>query len=125
MYHSNSKSIMFLAPRVMFMRHRFPTSSETLIDVTSAPLSTSSMSTFVVLLVILVTFTILVLVFFALSSCLGDEIRALWSGQDRYMPTTYGLQYARSMANHSSQGGWEQIEMAEMLNSESSRRFED
>ena len=63
-------------------------------------------------------FVALVLAFFALSSCLGDQLRAAWSGRSRpaLPPTTYGLQYARSMGN---QVGWESIEMEDMLD----RRF--
>ncbi|TKA76279.1 hypothetical protein B0A55_01833 [Friedmanniomyces simplex] len=56
------------------------------------------------------------LAFFALSSCLGDEIRAAWSGRSMTnMPTTYGLQYARIMGQSGQQAGWEQIEMEDML----------
>lgn len=56
------------------------------------------------------------LTFFAISSCLGDELRAAWSGRVRNtVPTTYGLQYARIMGHGSHQSGWEQIEMEDML----------
>lgn len=76
------------------------------------------MNTFLLLLTLLFTFAILILAFFALSSCLGDEIRAAWSGRrsNSTIPTTFGLQYARLMSSQSSGGGgWEGIEMQEML----------
>lgn len=79
------------------------------------------MNTFLLLLTILLSFLILILAFFALSSCLGDEIRAAWSGRQsrNTIPTTFGLQYARLMTGQSSggggQAGWEGIEMQEML----------
>lgn len=73
--------------------------------------------------IFLATFAALVLAFFALSSCLGEEIRAAWAGHGRRntVPTTYGLQYARVMggggggSGGSLQTGWEQIEMEDML----------
>lgn len=65
-------------------------------------------------------FLAIVLAFFALSSCLGDEIRAAWSGgrARRAAPTTYGLQYAQLMGSggHSGGGYSEHIEMEDMLN---------
>ena len=65
----------------------------------------------------LACFVVLTLAFFALSSCLGDEMRAAWSGGSRnYTPTTYGLQYARVMGHDGgSQTGSEQIEMEDMI----------
>lgn len=75
------------------------------------------MTTFSLLLIALFTFLVLVLAFFALSSCLGDEFRALFSNasRTRQAPTTWGLQYARSMASTHGHAGWEQIEMADMV----------
>lgn len=75
------------------------------------------MNTFLLLIVLLLSFGVLVLAFFALSSCLGDEIRAAWSGRQnsRTIPTTFGLQYARMMGQSSGNAGWEQIEMQDMI----------
>lgn len=73
------------------------------------------MNVFLLLMVGLASFLVLVLVLFALSSCLGDEMRAAWSGRQRYVPTTFGLQYARSMGHGGDQGGWEQIEMEDLI----------
>ncbi|KAI6790787.1 hypothetical protein KC360_g7418 [Hortaea werneckii] len=80
------------------------------------------------LCVLLGIFLTLLLAFFALSSCLGDEIRAVWFQQDRHRhrhrrsssgrnsrfataasssssPTTYGLQYARFMGGGAAAAG--------------------
>ncbi len=73
------------------------------------------MNVFLLLMVGLASFLVLVLALFALSSCLGDEIRAVWSGRQRLAPTTFGLQYARSMGHGGNQAGWEQIEMEDLL----------
>lgn len=74
------------------------------------------MNTFLILMILLLSFLVLLLAWFAISSCLGDEIRARWSGRSTsYMPTTFGLQYARMMAHGGNQAGWEQIEMEDML----------
>jgi hypothetical protein len=74
------------------------------------------MDTFAILLILLVSFLVLVLVWFAISSCLGDEVRAAISSRRRnFVPTTYGLQYARMMGHGGSQTGWEQIEMEDMI----------
>lgn len=73
------------------------------------------MNAFPLIMLFLFCFLVLVLAFFALSSCLGDEIRAAWGGRRRpaSLPTTYGLQYAR----HMNSGGTnlEHIEMENML----------
>lgn len=71
------------------------------------------MNTFFIIILLLSCFIALILAWFAVSSCLGDEIRAAWSGRKTAtMPTTYGLQYAR----HVNQGGaLENIEMENML----------
>ncbi|EMC91668.1 hypothetical protein BAUCODRAFT_300301 [Baudoinia panamericana UAMH 10762] len=74
------------------------------------------MNGLLLLLIVLVSFLVLLLAFFALSSCLGDDIRAAWAGQRRsVVPTTYGLQYARVMGHGGTQAGWEHIEMEDML----------
>lgn len=73
------------------------------------------MNVFLLAMVGLATFLILVLALFALSSCLGDEIRAAWSGRRQYVPTTFGQQYARSMGYGGNQAGWEQIEMEDLM----------
>jgi hypothetical protein len=75
----------------------------------------TTMNAFLLLMVGLASFLLLVLALFALSSCLGDEIRAAWSGRERYVPTTFGQQYARSMGHGGNQGGWEQIEMEDLM----------
>ena len=79
------------------------------------------------LLVFLGGFIVLILAFFALSSCLGDEIRAAWSGRSRnHTPTTYGLQYARVLGHSGdSQTGWEQIEMEDRLDKRLGQAVED
>lgn len=90
------------------------------------------MNILLLLFVLLGIFLSVVLAFFALSSCLGDEIRAVWFQQGRRQssrsaapPTTYGLQYARFMGGAAGaaagggvvQGssGWEGIEMEDLL----------
>ncbi|KAI7210759.1 hypothetical protein KC333_g8054 [Hortaea werneckii] len=85
------------------------------------------MNILLLLFVLLGIFLTFLLAFFALSSCLGDEIRAVWFQQGRRRnsrsaapPTTYGLQYARFMGGaaggdvHAS-SGWEGIEMEDLL----------
>lgn len=75
------------------------------------------MNSFLLFLTLVFSFAVLILAFFALSSCLGDEIRAAWSGRQnrRTIPTTFGLQYARMMGQSHGPAGWEQIEMQEMV----------
>ncbi|KAK5135317.1 hypothetical protein LTR08_005421 [Meristemomyces frigidus] len=65
-------------------------------------------------LLAITSFLLLTLAVFALTSCVGDEFRAAWSGRARHAlpPTTYGLQYARAMSNV---GGPEGVEMEDML----------
>ena len=67
----------------------------------------------------LATFLALVLAWFAISSCLGDEIRAVLSRRRRQYipPTTYSLQhYGRfGMAHGGDHAGWEGIEMENMI----------
>ncbi|KXS98310.1 hypothetical protein AC578_6845 [Pseudocercospora eumusae] len=75
-----------------------------------------NMNTFSLVLVVLISFAILVLALFALSSCLGDEILAAWRGRrSRTVPTTYGLQYAQFMGQGGHAGYSEHIEMETML----------
>ena len=86
------------------------------------------MSPFLLLLILLFAFIVLLLAFFALSSCLGDEIRAAWSGgrsqtSRTFVPTTFGLQYARMSQHHSGQAGWEQIEMQDMMDDGEEERY--
>lgn len=74
------------------------------------------MGVFTILLVFLACFAVFTLAIFALSSCLGDEIRAAWSGRrTRHIPTTYGLQYAQAMGQGGHAGYSEHIEMEDML----------
>lgn len=85
------------------------------------------MNILLLLFVLLGIFLTLLLAFFALSSCLGDEIRAVWFQQGRRRgsrsaapPTTYGLQYARFMGGAAggdvqASSGWEGIEMEDLL----------
>lgn len=78
--------------------------------------SSHEMNWFLLLIVLLLGFFVLLLAWFAISSCLGDEIRAHLSGRrQRFVPTTYGMQYARVMGHGGSQAGWEHIEMEDML----------
>ena len=81
------------------------------------------MNSFLLLVVVLLSFLVLLLAFFALSSCLGDDFRAAWSGRrSGSIPTTFGLQYARMMGHSSGQAGWEQIEMQNMLDDDDGHR---
>jgi hypothetical protein len=85
------------------------------------------MKTVILLFIFLLSFVVLVFAFFALSSCLGDELRAAWSGRPRngMPPTTYGLQYARIMSHGGNQAGCDQIEMEDMLDNRLGRGVED
>ena len=81
------------------------------------------MKTTYLLLIGLLCFTVLLLAWFAISSCLGDEIRAQWSGRARStIPTTFGLQYARLMGQSGDRSAWEQIEMEDLLDSDGEHR---
>lgn len=76
----------------------------------------ATMNSFLVLMILLLCFLMLILAWFAISSCLGDEIRAAFSSRRRnFVPTTYGQQYARMMGHGGNQAGWEQIEMEDMI----------
>lgn len=73
------------------------------------------MNTFLLLMVGLATFLALTLAWFAISSCLGDEIRALLSRRRRqYIPTTYSMQHYGRVGMAPS-AGWEGIEMENMI----------
>lgn len=76
-----------------------------------------TMNAFPIILVVLFSFCVFFLAFLALSSCLGDDIRAAWSGgrRNRSMPTTYGLQYARFLGQGGHSGHTEHIEMENMM----------
>lgn len=75
------------------------------------------------LLIIAVVFIVLLLAWFAISSCLGDEIRAHLSGrQQERTPTTFGLQYARMVGQSGNTAGWEQIELQDMLDTTDDHR---
>ncbi|KAI7112399.1 hypothetical protein KC352_g35418, partial [Hortaea werneckii] len=74
------------------------------------------MNLLLLLSVLLGIFLTLLLAFCALSSCLGDEIRAVWFRQGRRhsgrnpratapSPTTYGLQYARFIGGGAAAAG--------------------
>lgn len=81
------------------------------------------MDSFTLLVVILLSFVVLLLAWWAISSCLGDEIRSHTSGRtSRTIPTTFGQQYARLMGHGTSQAGWEQIEMEDMFDKDEDRR---
>ena len=71
-----------------------------------------AMEWFALAIILLISFLVLVLAFFALSSCLGDEFRAAFSGHRRQIvPTTYGLQYARLMGTVSDPNTMDGIEL--------------
>jgi hypothetical protein len=53
------------------------------------------------------------LVYLALSSCMGDGFRARVGGM------TFSRSYARGMRGSAGAGGWEQIEMEDMLGEDS------
>ncbi len=73
------------------------------------------MSVFKVLIILLFCFIVLTLAIFALTSCLGDEIRSAWSGRRTRSMPTYGLQYAQAMGQGGHGGYSEHIEMEDML----------
>lgn len=59
---------------------------------------------------------VLFLVYLALSSCMGDSFRARVGGitfNPRH--ASYGRSYARGLRSGAGSGGWEQIEMEDML----------
>ncbi|OJD40683.1 glutamine amidotransferase type 1 [Diplodia corticola] len=52
----------------------------------------------------------------ALSSCLGDSLRATIAGASMNpRQASFGRSYARGLGSGTGQAGWEQIEMEEML----------
>lgn len=74
------------------------------------------MNVLVLLSLLLFVPFLLFLVFLALSSCMGDRFRARVSGitfNPRH--TSFGRSYARGLGSGAGQGGWEQIEMEDML----------
>lgn len=73
------------------------------------------MTTFTIILILLLIFLILTLTFFALSSCLGSELRSAWGRRNRLPPTTYGLQYAQFMGQGGHGTHSEHIELENML----------
>ena len=52
---------------------------------------------------------LLFLIFLALSSCLGDSVRA------RISEISFSHNYGRGLGSGSGAGGWEQIEMEDVL----------
>ncbi|KAF2396717.1 hypothetical protein EJ06DRAFT_559829 [Trichodelitschia bisporula] len=70
--------------------------------------------TIIVLFVVLPL--LLLFIYLALSSCLGDSLRR----RDSVRPATFGTIYARSLA--AGQGGWEQIEMQDVVNRDDHER---
>lgn len=79
------------------------------------------MDGFLVFVIVTAAFAALVLAWFIISSCLGDEIRAAWNGRQHTTPTTYGLQYAQYIGQGGPASYSEQIELDEMING----RFQD
>lgn len=79
----------------------------------------------IVLLVLLLGVPFLFfLVFLALSSCLGNDFRARVAGIS-FNPrhTSYGNSYARNLQGGAGSGGWEGIEMDELLRDDSEDEF--
>ncbi len=63
------------------------------------------------------------LAYLILSSCIGERFRARISGATMSITgTSYRPTYARNLASAMSQGGWEQIEMENMLDQSDNRR---
>jgi hypothetical protein len=60
------------------------------------------------------------LAFLAVSSCMGDRLRARVAGIS-FNPSirTFGRNYGRGLGSGSGAGGWEQIEMEDMMGSDS------
>lgn len=93
------------------------------LNLPSTHINIDIMNTFLLILILLLCFIVLILAWFAISSCLGDEIRAAWSGsRTRTLPTTYGLQYAHLMGQGGHGSYSEHIEMENMM---SRRSFDD
>lgn len=82
------------------------------------------MDLFLLFVIISLSFLVLLFAWLAVSSCLGDEIRAHLTGRSsRTVPTTFGQQYARLMGQgNQTQAGWEQIEMEDMLDKSDQHR---
>lgn len=74
------------------------------------------MNIFLILGLILFLPLLLFAAYLLLSSCLGDSFRARISGVPvNIRQTTYGQTYARNIGSATGQGGWEQIEMEDMM----------
>ncbi|KAF4555586.1 Hypothetical protein D9617_2g055480 [Elsinoe fawcettii] len=74
------------------------------------------MNVFVLLGLLLGLPFILFIAWCALSSCLGDSFRARFGGVTiNPRLGSYGRSYARQMTTGAGQGGWEQIEMEDMM----------
>lgn len=77
---------------------------------------TLKMNIFIILGLILFLPLLLFAAYLLLSSCLGDSFRARISGVPvNIRQTTYGQTYARNIGSATGQGGWEQIEMEDMM----------
>jgi hypothetical protein len=62
------------------------------------------------------TLVLMTAVYLALSSCLGDSLRRRRSSTSVPVSmTSFGKQYAMNLNSGVGQGGWEQIEMENML----------
>ena len=63
---------------------------------------------------------LLLLVFLALSSCMGDSFRASVAGIPvTFRHASFGRQYTRGFGSGTASGGWEQIEMEDMMGEDS------
>lgn len=75
------------------------------------------MASFFIWLLVLLSILVLLLAIFAAVSYFKDDVRAHLSGirSRSTQPTTFGRQYGRMMSHGGNQGGWEHIEMEDML----------
>ena len=96
----------------------------------SSPLCTSNstllytMNVIVLLVLLLGVPFIFFLVFLALSSCLGNDFRARVAGitfNPRH--ASFGNSYGRGLQGGAGTGGWEGIEMDELLRDDSEDEF--
>jgi hypothetical protein len=68
----------------------------------------------------------LLVVFLALSSCMGDSFRASLAGIPvTFNPrnATFGRQYTRGFGSGAGSAGWEQIEMEDMMGEDSDQDY--
>ena len=82
------------------------------------------MNVFLLLFLLLGVPLIFFLVFLALSSCLGNDFRARVAGitfNPRH--ASYGNSYGRGLQGGAGTGGWEGIEMDELLREDSEDEF--